>query len=504
MDRLAATFRSLTPRGRIVLAASAAGVLLFAFFFLKLATSPSYTTLVTGVDPADTGKITSTLSEKGIKYELQNNGTAVGVEKGQVADARIAIAEKGLPGTSQPGYELFDKQKLGTSDFQNQVTYQRALEGEIARTIGEIDGLSGAQVQLTLPDDKLFADEQKPATAAVLLTSGVSLEPSTVQGIARLTASSVEGLKPENVTITDSAGELLWPNGDSETGSDVGGHSKQAVEARYENTAEARLNAMLVQTVGPGKARVQVNADVNADTASQEKLEYAKKGTPLTEHSEKETLAGGGTGGAAGTAGNIPSYAQTTTAGGSSNYKRQTTDRNMGVGKTVTHTQIAPGKVEKQSVALVLDKSVEASTVAEIRRAVESAAGIDTKRGDTLSVSQVPFAKVETPGAGPVGGMMGILKYVGLGIGSLIFLFLLTRQLRKREDEELMGEPVWLREIQAPATLAQLEADTFVQPQNRHQVQLYQGQDPATQERAIVEQAEPERIASQVRAWMKQ
>jgi flagellar M-ring protein FliF len=501
MDRLATTFRSLTPRGRLVLAASAAGVILFAFFFLKLATSPSYTTLVSGVDPAETGKITSTLSEKGIKYELQNNGTAVGVEKGQVADARIAIAEKGLPGTSQPGYELFDKQKLGASDFQNQVTYQRALEGEISRTIGEIDGLSGASVQLTLPDDKLFADEQKPATAAVLLTGG-QLEPETVQGIARLTASSVEGLKPENVTITDSTGGLLWPNGDSETGEGVGGHSKQAVEARYENTAEARLNALLVQTLGPGKGRVQVNADVNADTATQEKLQYDKKGTPLTEHTEKETLAGGGNGGAAGTAGNIPSYAQTTAAGGSSDYKRQTTDRNMGVGKTVTHTQIAPGAVEKQSVALVLDKTVEASSVAEIRRAVEAAAGIDTKRGDTLSVSQVPFAKVEAPGAGPAGGMMGILKYVGLGIGSLIFLFLLTRQLRKREDEELMGEPVWLREIQAPATLAQLEADTMVQ--SHHQVQLYQGQNPAVQERQIVEQAEPERVAHQVRAWMKQ
>jgi flagellar M-ring protein FliF len=500
MDRARTLFTSLTPRGRIALLATGAAVLVFALFFFKMATKPSYTTLVSGVDPAETGKITGALSEKGIKFELQNSGTAIGVEKAKVSEARIALAEQGLPGTSKPGFELFDKQKLGASEFQQRVTYQRALEGEIARTIGEVDGISGVQVQLTLPEDELFVDEEKPATAAVLLSGASDLDPGTVRGIARLTASSVEGLKPDDVTITDSSGRLLWPTGEGgEAG--VGSTTKQAVEARYERSTEAAVNAMLMQTVGPGKARVQVNADVNADQSTQEQLTYAKKGTPISKKTETETLEGGGSGAPAGTAGNVPSYAQGAAAGGASNYKRKTEDVQNGVNKTVTRTTIAPGEVERQSVALLLDKSVAVEQVPELRNAVEAAVGLDEERGDVLSVSQVPFAKVEDPKAGPVpGGMLGLLKWVGLGIGTLVFLILMARQLRKRESEELAGEPVWLREIQMPHTLAQLEEGGYAQPAMN--LQNFQQAGPSA-ERQLVEDASSERLAHQVRAWMK-
>jgi flagellar M-ring protein FliF len=473
----------------------------FALVFFRMATQPSYTTLVSGVDPAETGKITTALSEKGIKYELQNNGTAVGVEKAQVSEARIALAETGLPATSKPGFELFDKQKLGASEFEQKVTYQRALEGEVARTIGEVDGISGAQVQLTLPEDELFVDEETPTTAAVLLSGASDLDPATVRGIARLTASSVEGLKSDDVTITDSSGTLLWPTGEGgEAG--VGAASKQAVEARYERATEATLNAMLMQTVGPNKARVQVNADLNADQSTQEKLDYAQRGTPLREQVETESLEGSGGGAPAGTGGNVPTYAQDAEGGGESNYRRRTLDREMGVDKTVTRTTIAPGEVERQSVALVLDESVEAGQVPELRSAVEAAVGLDEERGDVLSVSQVPFAEVEEPaGGGPVpGGIAGLLKWVGLGLGSLVFLFLMARQLRKRENEEITGEPVWLREIESPHTLSQLEQGAYDPPTLALQPTQVA---PVTDERRIVEDASSERIAGQVRTWMK-
>ncbi|HEY6780291.1 MAG TPA: flagellar basal-body MS-ring/collar protein FliF [Thermoleophilaceae bacterium] len=504
MGSLQNTFASLTPRGRVVLVLSTVGVLVFAVVFFKLATKPSYTTLASGVDPAQTSKLTDTLSEQGIGYELQNNGTAIAVEKSKVSDARIAIAKNGLAGNSKPGYELFDNQKLGASEFQQKVTYQRALEGEVARTIGGVDGISGAEVQLTLPEKELFADEERPATAAVLLSGGADIDQATVRGIANLTASSVEGLKPANVTITDSAGQLLWPTDDAVAGG-VGSNSKQAVENRYERMTEATINAMLVQTVGPGKARVQVNADLNADQSTREQLKYAKQGTPETQKVESETLAGGSAaaGGTAGTGGNVPSYAQATGGGsGNSNYKRASKDVHNLVDKTVTRTQIAPGAIKKQSVSLVLDKSVPPSDVAELRNAVEAAAGIDQDRGDILNVSQIPFAKVEPVKASPVSGALGIRKYVGLALATLIFLILLSRQLKKRENDQLTGEPLWLREIQAPATLAQLEADTLVR--NGHQnIELYQGDNPAGRERQIVESADSERLAHQVRAWMK-
>src|SRR5262245_24638583 len=157
---------------------------------LKVASSPSYTTLAAGLAPADTGKYTSALDSAGITYELQSNGTALAVEKAQVSKARVALAGQGLAATgSQEGFELFDKQKLGASDFQNKVTYQRALEGEIARTINGVQGVSGAQVQLVMPEDDLFSDTSTPATAAVMLSNPAdALEPGAVRGIAQLVA----------------------------------------------------------------------------------------------------------------------------------------------------------------------------------------------------------------------------------------------------------------------------------------------------------------------------
>ena len=132
---------NMTPKGRLMVGGSAAAILLLAFFMMRIAGQPSYTTVMAGIDPKQTGKITAALDAKGIKYEIQNNGTALAVDKSQLAQARIALAEKGLPNSAQPGFELFDSQKLGASDFQQQVTYQRALEGQLAGTIGQIDGV---------------------------------------------------------------------------------------------------------------------------------------------------------------------------------------------------------------------------------------------------------------------------------------------------------------------------------------------------------------------------
>src|SRR5215210_4848554 len=187
MQNLRNLIANMTPKGRLMMGGSIAAVVLLVFFMMRIAGSPSYTTVMAGIDPAQTGKITAALDAKGIKYEIQNNGTALAVEKSQLADARIALASKGLPNSAQPGFELSDKQKLGASDFQQQVTYQRALEGQLAGTIGQIDGVEGATVQLVLPQDQLFEDKQSQAKASVLLSgSGQNLQPGAVRGIAQL------------------------------------------------------------------------------------------------------------------------------------------------------------------------------------------------------------------------------------------------------------------------------------------------------------------------------
>lgn len=160
------TFRALPARSKGIIAVSAVAILAIAFLLLRIAGAPSYTMLSSGLDPAQTGKVTAALDEQGIAYELRNNGTALAVEKSQIAQARVALAGQGvsLNAGSGKGFELFDEQKLGASDFQLKVTYQRALEGEIARTIGNVQGVSSPQVQLVLPEDDLFADEATPAT----------------------------------------------------------------------------------------------------------------------------------------------------------------------------------------------------------------------------------------------------------------------------------------------------------------------------------------------------
>src|SRR3954464_2168821 len=494
----------LPTRSKAILAVATVAIVAIAFLMLQLASSPSYATLAAGLAPAETGKYTSALDEAGITYELQSNGTALAVEKAQVSKARIALAGQGLASSgngSQAGFELFDKQKLGASDFQNKVTYQRALEGEIARTINGVSGVSGAQVQLVLPEDDLFADTSSPATAAVMLSNPAdALEPGAVRGIAQLVSSSVKGLKTDNVTITDSSGTLLWPNGDS-AGAAPGASNKQAAEARYARSVEASLTAMLARTLGPGKAQVQVSADLNVDKTTKNELVYGKKGTPLKTTEETEKLRGSGatSGGTAGTGSNVPTYSAGSGSGnGNNSYDRKSGTTDYGVDKTVSKTEVAPGQVNKMQVALLVDKSVPAAAFTGIQNAVKSAAGVDSARGDVFQAVQVPFAKAQAPKAGPVPTtMLGPLKWVGLGLATLLFCFFMARGIRRREPET-PAEPSWLREIEAPVRLAELEAGgpTAVLPARQaaeNMEQLHQ-----------LMEREPERVAAHVRHWLSE
>jgi flagellar M-ring protein FliF len=502
-------FRTLltntTPKGKAVMAASAVGVLVLMFVMFKVASAPSYTTMLTGLDPAETGKITAALDTAGVGYKINNNGTALGVVKGQISQARIALAEKGLPGKGQPGFELFDKQKLGASDFQQKVTYQRALEGQIATTIGQVQGVSGAQVSLVLPEDQLFSEEQSPATAAVLLSGSSSgLDPSAVRGIASLVSSSVKGLKPQNVSITDSSGQLLWPNSDSGGDTGTGSANKLTAQSRYNAAMQGSIDAMLAQTLGAGKAHVQVSSDLNVDQSTLDKLTYAKKGVPLKQTEETERLRGGGSGsgGAAGSASNLPSYAASGASGSNSNYQRKSTQTDFGVNKVVQRTKVAPGQVNRLSVGLVVDKSIPPAQVAQIKNAVSAAAGIDAKRGDVFNVSQVAFAKPATPpAAGPAGGMLGYAKYGAAALGLLGFLFFVMRHLKRRERESL-GEPTWLRQIEAPTTLADLEAGRTTR---MPAIPAQMPEPSATRVSAeSIAEKDPERVAQQIRTWMEE
>jgi flagellar M-ring protein FliF len=485
----------LTPRGWLAVGGAAAVAVVFLVLVFHMASAPSYSTMLTGLDPAQTGKITSTLDSKGIGYQIQNNGTALAVQSGQTGQARIALASAGLLGTSsQPGMELLNNQQLGASNFQQQITYQRALEGQLAQTIEQIQDVSGAQVQLVLPNtqDQLFSDTQQQATAAVLLSDGGSLDPNSVRGIAQLVANSVPNLPVSKVTITDQTGQLLWPSGDT-GGGDTSLIAKQAAQARYDSQMAAQVNAMLVQQLGAGKASVAINADLNTNQTTQDSVTYANKGVPLTQSVDKETLTGTGTGtgGVAGTAGNIPATAAPTGSASKSNYNPTITGTSFGYNKVVGHTTVSPGTINRQSVNITFDKSVPAATQASVKNAVAAAVGLNAKRGDTITTGSMTFAKIAAPA--PVSStskMVNYAKYGLVGLGTI------------------MGEPTWLRELDVPRALPALEGGGALAPALDQPTQVIPTlQSPINVARRQVEDLvdrDADRVAQQVRAWMSE
>ncbi|HET6868986.1 MAG TPA: flagellar basal-body MS-ring/collar protein FliF [Solirubrobacteraceae bacterium] len=494
----------LTPKGWAMVGGSAAAAIVFLVLVMHFASTKSYTTLETSLDPAQTGKITSALDAKGIGYEIQNGGTALAVDSGQVSQARIALATAGLlgVGSQQPGFTLLDKSSLGASNFQQQITYQRALEGQLDQTIEQIQGVDSATVNLVLPSqqDQLFGENGPSSSASVLLSDSGNLDPSAVKGIASLVASSVQGLSDQKVTITDSSGALLWPT--SGAGASGGATSKQSVQNQYDAQMAAAATGLLAQTLGPGKAQVVVNADVNANQTTSDVLSYGKKGVPLTQQTQTETLKGGG-GTAGGTTGTIPAYAAT---GGSSNsnYNNKTSNTTFGVDKTVSHSTIAPGAVNSQTVSVLVDKSVPASAMPAIKSAVAGAVGLNAKRGDSLSISQIAFAKPAATTATPSSPtkMLGYAKYGLVGVGALLFLFFMRRNIKRREREVFGGQPTWLRELETPRPLAALASGADEEPTDikrlRSPVNV-----PKRQVEELVER-DPDRVAQQVRAWMSE
>jgi len=501
---------ALPAKTKALLGVSAIAILAIAFVMLKIATAPSYALIASGLDPAQTGKITAALDEQGISYELRNNGTALAVTKSSTAQARVALAGAGVQtsgGGTQPGYELLDESKLGASQFQQQVTYQRALEGEVARSLSGVEGVSNPNVQIVMPQDDLFADEASPATAAIQLGNAAdTLAPGAVRGMAQLTASSVKGLKTDNVTITDSSGAVLWPS-DEAGATGGGGSSKASAEARYARTKETAINAMLASTLGPGKAQVKINADLNMDETSEDQLTVSGTGTPSKTTEETENLKGGSatTAGTAGTGSNVPTYSNNSGSGSNnSTYKSKKGATEYVVPKKVTKTKKATGGVNKLDIALLVDKSVPPQVFESLKSTVGAAAGYDTARGDKMQAAQMAFAKPATPKAGPVPTtMLGPLKWVGLGLASLLFLFFMTRGLKRREGENL-GTPAWLTTIEEPMSLAQLEARTQPNYLDTAASAMLPPRVPDASLHQLDQlmEREPERVAAQVKAWM--
>jgi flagellar M-ring protein FliF len=509
-ERIRTLWSSLEPRGQLTIAAIAVFVVGAFYFLFQYGSSASYSTLVSAQNPSQVGQMTKALDSAGIQYRLANGGTEIDVRSSQLSQANVALASKGLTPGNQPGMEIFDKTSLAMTDFQQKVDYQRALEGEIDRAITQINGITGADVQLVIPDDTLFTATSPHATAAVLLTTVGSLDPSTVSGIAHLVASSVKGLDTGNVTITDGTGALLWPTPGGSGGA-VTATSKLAAQQLYSAQLGAQITSMLDSTLGPNKALARVQADINVDQTSFDKTTYAKKGTPLQKQTSTETLTSTGGGTVAPAGAGIANTGTAAGAGSKSNYKNSSGTTSFGVDKTVQRTVVAPGSVNQLNVALLVDSSVPKAELTSIKQSVASLAGINTKRGDTLTVSTIKFA---APPAAPAaaagtakGGLssimanpLGLARYVLLGLGCLLFLFFMSRHLKRREKEGLGAEPTWLREITRAMPVAELEASRtreLTNPQAQKSAAL-------RAEASEIAMRQPDQLAQQVGAWLKE
>src|SRR5712691_1285550 len=409
-----------------------------------------------GLSTDDAAAVVAKLKDAKIPYELADGGV-IRVPSGQVQDARLDSAGLGLGGkpASGSGFELFNQPSFGQTEFTQKVNYQRALENELARSIDQMDAVDSSRVHLVMPQQSLFASQQKDTTASVILKlkPGRHLDSAQSRSISNLIAGSVEGLKPQNLTIVDVNGNTLTP--DDGVSSSTGLTSKQLETQRsYETTTERNLQAMLDRVLGSGKANVRVSALMNWDQTEQTSETFTPSDptqTPIrTSHDITETTNGGAAavGGVPGAASNnsngaVPTYqGGTGTSGSTSKTDTQTTyELNKSVQKVVR----APGSVTRLSVSVMLDDDPNnpyAALRQSVQDAVNAAAGIDPTRSDVLTVTSLTFNQTELLAtqaamaeAAQKEQLMNYLHLAALALGPLVMLgilfFILTRGRRK-------------------------------------------------------------------------
>jgi flagellar M-ring protein FliF len=501
----------LSTRGWITVGGAALIGVVFIYLLLSLASTPSMSTLVAGQSPTETGKITQALSTAGIPYTLSNNGTAVSVDTSKEAQARVVLGGQGLllgSGASESLVNYLGKTSLGESNFQQEQDNTSAIEQQLDASLENVNGINQAEVTLAIPDqtDNLFSGTTTEASGAVLLNTNDTLTSSSVKAIAQEVANTVPGLNVNKVSITDQDGDLLWPNSaNAGTGSGTAITAKQAAEQSYDTQEASIANAYLASTFGPNKALVQINADLNTNQQKVSSIKYGGKNVPLQETIGNEKLKGTGAA-TGGTAGNTPtqiaSYAGSN-GSGNSNYSNQTRTVTNGASRIVSQSVVAPGTVNRQTIAVLVNSTVPATLIPTIQSAVQNAVGFRAGR-DTISVGAAPFQKVTATTAGSSSSKLGDIKYVLVGVGALAFLFFMSRLLRKRETDDFAGRPTWLRELETPRPLSELEAQTQMVDLDGPTV-VARLRAPVNVARQQVEELvdrDPERVASQLRQWM--
>lgn len=445
------------------------GLIIFFIFIAARSSAPSTVLLYGGLSVSDSTSIAAKLDAANIAYRLSEDGTSVSVPQRDVAKSRMLLAQEGLPHQGSMGYEIFDqKQSFGVTSFQQNINQLRALEGELARTIGTIGSVRNARVHLVLPQRELFSRDTQPATASVFVNvrSG-ALGSEQIQAIQHLVAAAVPQLKSSRVAIIDQNGDLL-AKGEEEDGPAANVASGVQLQQKYQQRAARSIEEIVGRVVGYGKVRATVTAKLNFDVVSRNSESYNPDGQVVrsTQTVSDQSTDASGAGGAVSAETNLPGLPNASASGGGqggSSTNRTEEVTNYEISKTIENIVRASGEVEKQSVAVLVDGRYEADTsvqkpadakddwvaprkyvprtqeeLTKITALVKSAIGYDESRGDTIEVVNMPFAEEEILSA-PVdhnlimgfqkSDILSIAETLALSLVAVLIILLVLRPL---------------------------------------------------------------------------
>lgn len=517
-------------------------LLLFGLGYLLISgTQPRYQTLYANLSAKDAGILVEKLKEGAVPYRIAQDGRTLEVPENRLYETRLSLASQNLPLGGGVGFEVFDKSSFGVTDFTQQVNFQRALEGELGRTIGSLAEVQQARVHLVLPRPELYSAREKAATASVVvdLRGNAQLKAEQIRGIVYLVAASVEGLDPKNVTLLDSRGSVLSDlirdelveealgGKAASSGGPVGGNrlikqtnSQLEVQRRFEHELERRVSGMLDRVLGPNRAAVRVTAELAWDQVEEASETYEpvanNQGIARSLQRKSEGFSGTGTlpGGVPGTESNIPGYQAAVTGqlAGNSSYNRSEETVNFEINKRVAKTVGAPGGVKRLSVAVMVD-SLQPQQVESIRTAVVAAAGLDLARGDQVAVENISFDTSERHAAELAELQarrteLWLILWKGLVVLLIVvFLLLFLRSILKprvvRVQERLIREITRVGEAEAvPTEEAAIPLDQVGRPSELALEEQRKAQ--LRQQVAKLAREKPQAIAMLIRRWLSE
>jgi flagellar M-ring protein FliF len=360
-EQLANIWKSLDLQRRIFIGGAFAVILIGLLLLSVWRTAPDYSVLFANLQPSDAAEMIDKLEASNVPYKLDAEGSTVLIPENRVAETRLTLAQEGLPRGGGVGYEIFDRSRLGITSFEQKVNLKRATEGELARTINQFDEVQWSRVQIVIPEDRLFTEQQIDPTASVFLNlaTGHSLKPKQVQAVQHLVASSIEGMEPENVTILDQHANALTMTSVAEIEATELSASQFQLRSHVEKHFQKKVQSMFDRIVGKDRSVVSVSVDLDFDKIEKTEEKYDPDGAVVrSEERQKESTTNpvGAPEGVAGISANLPTAAPLATASISGPQKESSSSiTNYEISKTIAHIIKSPSTIKAISVSVVVD-----------------------------------------------------------------------------------------------------------------------------------------------------